>query len=206
MAFPKRLLIEGEELVLSLRPHWIVLVGPVAITVLVLAGWIAVLPRLPQGGGHVLSWLTLGVGLAVLVVYPLRLFLRWWTSYFVVTTDRIIHRHGIIGKSSMEIPLEAINDVRFEQGVFERIIGAGDLIIESAGEFGREVFSDIRHPEQVQKTIYQHGEMNQQRAARGSAAASSSPLGDIERLANLRDRGALTPAEFETQKRKLLGQ
>jgi hypothetical protein len=96
-----------------------------------------------------------------------RKFIAWVTSYFVVTSDRVIHREGWIAKRSMEIPLEAINDVRFHQGVFERIIGAGDLIISSASEFGREVFGDIRNPEHVQKTIYQQGELNKDRMYRG---------------------------------------
>ena len=51
MAFPRRLLIEGEELVLDLRPHWIALVGPAAVTVLILVGWILALVYAPDDGG-----------------------------------------------------------------------------------------------------------------------------------------------------------
>jgi uncharacterized membrane protein YdbT with pleckstrin-like domain len=132
-----------------------------------------------------------------------------------VTSDRVIHRQGLIAKNSMEIPLEAINDVRFHQGVFERMIGAGDLIIQSASEAGREVFGDIRHPEEVQKTIYQQGEHNQKRMYQGmgsgSAAPSSNPAGapsttaELQRLAELRDKGVLTESEFQNQKKKILG-
>lgn len=203
MGFPRRLLVEGETLVLVLRPHWLVLVWPAAVTVAVLLVWAIALPRVPDAGGHVLQWATVGGGLIALAVVPLRLFARWWTSYFVVTSDRVIHREGIIGKSSMEIPLEAINDVRFQQSVFERLIGAGDLIIESAGETGRETFSDIRHPEEVQRTIYHQGELNQQRMRGGGGAPSVAE--ELARLADLRDRGVLTAAEFEAQKQRLLG-
>ena len=56
----------------------------------------------------------------LLIAYPLRRLIWWLTSYFVVTSDRLIHREGWIAKHSMEIPLEAINDVRFKQSVFER--------------------------------------------------------------------------------------
>ena len=98
----------------------------------------------------------------------------WWlTSYFVVTTDRLIHREGWIAKHSMEIPLEAINDVRFKQTVFERIIGAGTLVVQSASESGREEFKAIRNPEDVQKTIYHQGEMNQQRMFRPSGTMAA---------------------------------
>jgi len=119
----------------------------------------------------------------------------------------VIHRQGWIAKSSMEIPLEALNDVRFHQGVFERVIGAGDLIIESAGERGRQVFEDIREPEHVQKTIYQQGERNQQRMFHGGSTGASAPSAttELERLADLRARGVLTEDEFQAQKRRILG-
>ncbi len=206
MAFPRRLLVEGEELVLDLRPHWIALVGPALVAVLVLGGWAFLLPRMPEGGtGSALTWLVLAAGAAVLLLYPVRRLVRWATSHFVVTSDRVIHREGLIARASMEIPLEAINDVRFRQGVFERIIGAGDLIIESAGEQGRQVFSDIRHPEEVQKTIYHQGELNQQRMMRGAGPGRPSVASELERLAQLRDRGVLTREEFEAQKARILG-
>jgi uncharacterized membrane protein YdbT with pleckstrin-like domain len=168
----------------------------------VLAAWAALLPRLPDDANHYARWATILAGVVVLAAVPLPRFARWWTSYFVVTSDRVIHREGIIGKSSMEIPLEAINDVRFEQSVLERILGAGDLIIQSASESGRETFSDIRHPEEVQRTIYHQGELNQKRMYAGNATSAAE---ELTRLADLRDRGVLTTDEFEAQKRRLLG-
>ncbi len=202
MGFPRRLLVEGETLVLTLRPHWVVLVWPTLVTLLVLTSWALLLPRLPASTNHYPAWGVILVGLLVLAAVPLPRFARWWTSYFVVTSDRVIHREGIIGKSSMEIPLEAINDVRFEQSVIERLLGAGDLVIQSASESGREVFSDIRHPEDVQRTIYHQGELNQQRMYAGGTRSAAD---ELTRLADLRDRGALTSEEFEAQKRRILG-
>lgn len=208
MTFPRRLLIEGEELVLDLRPHWIALVRGILVVVLVAAAWIVLLPRLPDGAsGDVLRWLILGVGVILLIWYALRDVVEWLTSNFVVTTDRVIHREGFIAKRSMEIPLEAINDVRFQQGIFERIIGAGTLVIHSASEAGRQEFADVRDPETVQKTIYHQGELNQQRM-RGSAPVvpqAPSMTTELQRLADLRERGVLTEDEFQEQKARILG-
>lgn len=208
MTFPRRLLIEGEELVLDLRPHWIALVRAILVVVLVAAAWIVLLPRLPGGAsGDVLLWLILGVGVILLTWYALRDVVEWLTSNFVVTTDRVIHREGFIAKRSMEIPLEAINDVRFQQGIFERIIGAGTLVIHSASEAGRQEFADVRDPETVQKTIYHQGELNQQRM-RGSAPVvpqAPSMTTELQRLADLRERGVLTEDEFQDQKARILG-
>jgi uncharacterized membrane protein YdbT with pleckstrin-like domain len=161
-------------------------------------------------------WGASAIGVFLLIAFPVRKFIAWATSYFVVTSDRVIHREGWIAKHSMEIPLEAINDVRFHQGVFERLIGAGDLIISSASEFGRQVFGDIRNPEEVQKAISHQGELNKERmyrgGGRGSAPAqatmppaSASTTGELERLAELRNKGVLTEDEFQSQKKRILG-
>ncbi|MGE0229680.1 MAG: PH domain-containing protein [Dehalococcoidia bacterium] len=212
MGFPKRLLVDHETLVLEMRPHAIVLIPPALVGILVVAAWIVILPNLPDNGaGDMTGWVILGAGLLLILWFPMRSFLTWWFSYFVVTSDRVIHRQGIIGKYSMEIPLEAINDVRFNQTVWERLIGSGDLVIQSASETGRQAFSDIWHPERVQRTIYEQGELNQQRMYQGMARGpqgggdDDSSLDELERLAALRERGALTDAEFEAEKRRLLG-
>jgi uncharacterized membrane protein YdbT with pleckstrin-like domain len=201
MAFPRRLLVEGEELVLDLRPHPIALLLPAIVTVLAVGVGIWLLTL----ASDVVSWIVV-VGMAlVLVVYPVRRLTDWLTSHFVVTSDRVIHRQGLIAKSSMEIPLEAINDVRFSQGVIDRMLGAGTLVIQSASESGRQNFSHIRKPEDVQRTIYHQGELNQSRMYRGAGAAGSpSSTTELERLADLRAKGVLTEQEFQAQKAKIL--
>jgi uncharacterized membrane protein YdbT with pleckstrin-like domain len=216
MGFPKKLLADHEEMVLDLRPHWIALALPLVVTTLVLVAWFVLFLFFDPPG--VVSWTAIIAGILILIAFPVRALLAWLTSHFVVTSDRVIHRSGWLAKRSMEIPLERINDVRFEQSVFERVVGAGDLRIESGGEYGQNHFSDIRRPEDVQKLIYEMSEENQNRmmrsepatataeaATRKSFSTGASPLDEIERLAALKDRGLLSEEEFETQKRRLLG-
>jgi uncharacterized membrane protein YdbT with pleckstrin-like domain len=222
--FPRRLLIEGEQLVLDLRPHWVALVLPSIVTVLILVAWGFAFANAPDDGTgrSVVIWGSLIVGVLILLWYPVRAFVNWATSNFAVTSDRIVHREGFIAKRSMEIPLEAINDVRFSQSVLERIVGAGDLIIQSASEFGRNVFANIRNPESVQRTIYEQGERNRARMATGGTAQAPAPAPatipaapspeapsvttELQRLADLRDKGVLTESEFQNQKKKILGE
>jgi uncharacterized membrane protein YdbT with pleckstrin-like domain len=217
MAFPRKLLIPGEEVVLELRPHWVALSLPalVALAAVVLGGWL-----IAKADGTMRTVVLVGV-VVVLIVYPLRKLLWWVTSQFVVTTSRVIHREGFIAKRSMEIPLDKINDVRFEQGIFERVMGAGTLIIQSASEAGRNEFAFIRHPEEVQKTIYHASETEQDRQIQrnvdqmSQAAATTTPrppggaapnvTTELERLADLRARGVLTEEEFQAQKARILG-
>jgi len=204
VAFPTRLLVEGEELVLDLRPHWIALVMPTIVAI----ATVAVMSILYETFDEQILDVIVGIaGTLFLLMYSVRRYVDWATSHFVVTSDRIIHRRGWIAKYSMEVPLEAINDVRFEQGVVDRVIGAGTLVVQSASEAGRQVFDHIRNPEEVQRTIYHQGELNQQRImGRGTPLARSpSTTTELERLADLRARGVLTEEEFQEQKRRILG-
>jgi membrane protein YdbS with pleckstrin-like domain len=208
MAFPRRLLVEGEELILDLRPHWIALVGPAIVTLVSLVAWI-VLPGKVHGSAHgFVFWLVTAIAVILIGWLAVRPAISWATSHFVVTSDRVIHRRGLVAKHSMEIPLEHVNDVRFNQSVLERMIGAGTLVIQSASEQGREEFKDVRHPEDVQKTIYRVGEQNKDRMYRGrpsSPPVSPSVTTELERLADLRAKGVLTEDEFQAQKARILG-
>jgi uncharacterized membrane protein YdbT with pleckstrin-like domain len=132
-------------------------------------------------------------------------FLRWRFTNFVLTTDRLITRSGIIAKQSKEIPLERINDVAFSQSVFERIVGAGDLLVESAGERGQERISNVRKPEEVQLRIYKEAEENSNRMMRPDAPKAEPSIPEqLEALARLKEQGVISAMEFETKKQELL--
>jgi len=128
---------------------------------------------------------------------------RWVTTNFVITSDRIIFRSGVISKSGIEIPLERVNNVLFNQTVFERMLGAGDLLIESGGEAGQQRFTDVRRPERVQNLIHAQMEVNESRRFGGSASGSDV-ASQLEKLEGLLERGTLSQEEFDEQKRRLL--
>ena len=201
MRYPEKLLSPGEEIKAQFRPHWsrIAREGILSILVLVLIVLIAI-----QGfswGG----WVIVGLIVAWFVVVIAE-FIRWWTTQHVITTERVIHRMGLISKQGKEIPLEVINDVAFKQSAFERIFGTGDLLIESAGTHGQTRYSDIPEPEAVQSLIYQAREDRQVALESGlRSTASESPASQLATLSRLHDEGKLTDIEFEAEKRKLLG-
>ena len=202
MPFPERLLNEGEEVVLDLRPHWWYMAGPAAAVVLAFALALFVLGRDTPQGVDVAS----AVPLLPAVIWFLGRFARWWTTNFVVTTDRLIYRRGVVAKHGREIPLDRVNDITFAQSLFERLIGAGDLMIESGGERGQQHFTDIRSPAHVQNEIYRVIELAQARDAERAAGGRELSIAEqLEKLDMLRRRGALTQAEFDSQKTKLLG-
>ena len=169
MAFPKRLLIPGEELILDLRPHWIALALPALATLAILVAMIFGLPDEVEGGAERRHRRSVSPVFVLILIYPVPHLVRWLTSNFVVTSDRLIHREGFIAKRSVEIPLEAINDIRFQQSVFERIVGAGAISTSGrrAEARRRTPSGDVRKPESVQKTVYHQMELNSKRMYTG---------------------------------------
>jgi uncharacterized membrane protein YdbT with pleckstrin-like domain len=196
MQYPQSLLSDGEEVLRSFRPHWKSLVIPAIWTLFVIIG-LALVPRLPDE-----AWLRLGV-LAVVslgwIVVALVPTLRWWYTQFVLTNERLVLRKGIIARSGVEIPLEVINDVIFSQTVFERMLGFGDLIIESAGEMGQSRFSNIPDPNEFQAELYRVRE-DRTRAL----SSNETPSDTLATLARLHADGVLTDEEFASKKAKLL--
>lgn len=206
MAFPPNLLNASESVVLDLRPHWSKLVVPVFMVVLFTA-LTGTAFALAGGTGNLrIVGLVLAAVLLLLVLKLVANYATWTTTNFVVTTDRLIHREGVVAKKGIEIPLERVQNIAFNQTLLERMLGAGDLLIESGGESGQNKFTDIRKPQVVQNEIYRQIEANKDRDADRMAGARRdlSVPEQLEKLAELHQRGVLNSTEFEAQKAKLL--
>lgn len=207
MPFPRRFLHDTEDIILDLRPHLWFLAGPLLALAVAVVGGGLLAQNVNPGNGNVngwFNWLWLLLVLASLAWLGLE-YLQWTTTNFVVTTDRLIYRSGVVAKHGKEIPLDRINDITFHQTVFERLIGAGDLMIESGGEHGQQRFSDIRRPFTVQNEIYRAMESGQARDADRMAGRRELSLPEqLEKLDELRQRGVLSQAEFDAKKAQLL--
>ena len=212
MAYPRNLIQDGETVALDLRPHWWyfsrnILTGiPLFIILLLILNW-------DSGSSFVndsASWIIAIVAIAWVVWLVLKYF-QWTMTYFVVTSRRVIYRTGVISKKGVEIPLERINNINFHQRIIDRIIGAGDLDIESAGKDGQTHFDFIRHPDGVQHEIYRQMEGRNMPQVQPGAVVQPQPTAaasvpeQIEQLARLRDAGHITEAEYEAKKAELLG-
>lgn len=207
MAFPDNILTEDEKVIRQFRPHWRML----AIPVLWLIGGIVaivVVYNVIEAEGWIALALVGAVLLAMipLVVSPL---IQWWFTAYVLTSERLITRTGMIARSGIELPLQNINNVLFNQSVIERVLKSGDLLIESAGESGQSEFTNIPNPEEFQSLLYRTREEQQRRTAAEESAISAEftkdPTEQLERAARLRSEGVLSEEEFQAMKRKILG-
>ncbi len=209
MPFPTKLLNDNEQIILDLRPHWWYMAkSTAALLAVIIVGILVWEEDLPEA---------VNLFIAAVIVFCLGWFgiryLKWVSTNFVVTTDRVVHRYGVLSKHGVEIPLERINTVFFHQSFFERLLGQGDLGIESAGERGTETFENVRKPALVQNEIYRQMEANATRVhgARSYQAVPAQPGPDassipaqLSQLDDLRKRGVITEAEFAAKKAELL--
>ena len=197
MGYPERLLSDDEVIEAQFRPHWsgILREGLIVLVGIALAALVAIF-----------AWPTwlYGAIAVIVVILIIRGVVRWMNTLHVVTNERLIYRAGFIAKQGTEIPLEVIQNVAFNQTIFERIFGTGDLMIESAGTHGQTRYKDIPKPEGVQSLIYKMREIRMRDVEGGAPQPGGSAVTDLERLSRLHDQGKLSDAEFETQKAKLL--
>ncbi|HEV2933191.1 MAG TPA: PH domain-containing protein [Streptosporangiaceae bacterium] len=160
-------LTDEEQPVFELHPHWKVLVRPVLIAVLVLAAALVGEALIPSGSAAVTERLVVAaVALLALMLWLIVPILRWRLTTYELTTKRLRMRAGIVTRQGRDIPLTRINDVSFEQGPLDRLLGCGRLVVESAGEHGQIVLTEIPHVERVQATLFQLVEEEQRRLER----------------------------------------
>ncbi len=147
----------GEQLVLRLHPHAKTMLKPAVILVLLLGVAIAVMIILPLSSAS--AWpIRLAIGAVALIVGAIWFgvpFLRWRSTVYEVTTRRLRLREGVLTRSGRDFPLNRISDVSFKQGIVDRLLGTGRLIVESPGEQGQLVLTEIPEVRRVQGVLFE---------------------------------------------------
>ena len=207
MPWPEDVLTDDEDIVVAFRQHWKLLAVPFAWFVGVFIVLIVIFLWLPVGGAFelILDLLMLAA-FGWFVVRPV---VDWWMTRYVLTTERLITRKGLIARSGIEIPLERITNVNFSQSFWERFLGAGDLLVESAGTTGQSRFANIPRPDQFASLLYNARERRTLALQSGSAAGGAKgddAIDKLSRLKRLHDDGVISDAEYEEKRKKLLGE
>lgn len=211
---PNYHLTADERLVIDTRPHWVLLIPEAAKTLAGFLLWSYLGAKTGGTLGRVIDY-ALGAANLWFAVRFLVVLTRWWFTHFVITSERIIVRSGVVARKGIEIPLDRVNTVFFEQNILERIIKAGDVSIESASEQGRQTFFDVKNPQRIQQTIYEAREEARDGIERRNAALHGQAVVDavrgsgvaeeLERLAELHRSGSLSDEEYQRLKQRLIG-
>lgn len=156
MTLPRKLMIDGEQTVMTTRTHVKALLLPFVILFAVAAAGSylsGVVWDTMVGGRPIVRWLVMGVS-AVLIIWGVVVpFLRWYLWTYTLTNKRIVEQRGILTRAGRIIPLNRINDVAFEKNLNDRILGSGTLVIHDASETAGLELRDIPHIEDVHRTI-----------------------------------------------------
>ena len=146
VAISRRLLNEGEHVVVSTRTHVKALLLPALWLILVAARRRLRLDRSRAARPRSRCWCAVIWLLALVVVVWLVVapFLRWLTTSYTVTDRRLITRTGVLSRRGHDIPLTRISDVAYEHGLVDRMLGCGTLVVSDASEQGRVRLP--RHP------------------------------------------------------------
>ncbi len=222
MAGPQLELMPGETMILHSHPHRWFFWKQVAAGI----GVIALLVLYFTTNGNIrtaVGWFTL-LAFTVWLLNTIYQFFVWQTTRFAVTDQRVAYQSGFFKRRGVSIPLNRVNNVNFEQNFVARILDNGIVTIESAGQTGDSVFENIPRPEHVRNTIFAQVEADEiadsqrdatalrdamralpDEAAGSPAGSAASTTARLEQLSDLRDRGLVTPEEFETKRHEILG-
>ena len=164
MGFPDDSLTADEHVVLHLHPHWKAMITPTFWTLVAAGAVIAgVLLLEPTTSGNVLLVGIGGVAVALFLWLALWPFVVWRSTHYVFTNERVLLREGVFNRQQRDIPLSRVNDVSSNQSLLDRMLGCGNLTVESAGERGQSVLNDIPKVVQVQKVAYELVESDHER-------------------------------------------
>ena len=201
---------KDEKLLIIIRQHWIKLVLPF------------------------FAWLLLAILLLVFVtnhkvdliiilvtaIYPMIEYINWKYNLWGVTNMRVVDESGFFTRYSKESPLDKINNVEYDQPILGRILGYGNVDIQTAAEMGETKYQLIHHPKLLKDTIThaqeeykkiqissQATQLAQAIAKTNTAAAPSQQMiaDELHKLFELLQKGAITQEEYLAQKGKLMG-
>jgi uncharacterized membrane protein YdbT with pleckstrin-like domain len=196
---------KDEKVLVVIRQHWLKLVTPIFAWVIasVLLIWF-------------LSTSTALLIALIAALFPLYEYINWKHNLWAVTNLRVVDESGFFTRYSKESPLDKINNVEYTQSLVGRLLGYGNVDIQTAAEMGETTYELIHHPKLLKDTIthaqeeYKKNNITSQaqllaQAITKNNASSQQMIADeLHKLFELLQKGAITQEEYQTQKNKLL--
>ncbi|MBK7377183.1 MAG: PH domain-containing protein [Chitinophagaceae bacterium] len=204
----RTVLKKDEKILLITRQHWLRLALP-------FFAWILLAVIL-------IWWLqnrTAFIIVLITAIYTMLEYVNWKYNLWCVTNLRVVDETGFFTRYSKESPLDKINNVEYDQSIWGRIFGYGNVDIQTAAELGETTYTLIHHPKLLKDTIthaqeeYKKMQISNQATqlaqaiARTNAAQPSQQMiaDELQKLFDLLQKGAITQEEYTAQKNKLMG-
>lgn len=154
MALSKKLMIEGEHEVLTVRTHVkaLILAAVMLIIVCAVAGYLVAV--VPGGGAQSIVRIVIVVVAVLLILWwCVKPFVDWWTATYHITNKRLVYQYGFLTRKGRDVPLSRVNHVAFDKGLSDRLFGCGTLTVYDASEQAGLVLDDVPHVEDVHRTL-----------------------------------------------------
>ena len=199
---------KDEKILLITRQHWLRLVLPFfawLLLTIILIWW--------------LNNTTAYIIILLAALYPLIEYVNWRHNLWCVTNLRVVDETGFFTRYSKESPLDKINNVEYDQSIWGRLFGYGNVDIQTAAELGETKYQLIRHPKLLKDSIthaqeeYKKMQITSQATQLAEAIARTNPAAqasqqmiadELHKLFELMQKGAITPEEYAAQKNKLM--
>ncbi|MEO6669344.1 MAG: PH domain-containing protein [Ferruginibacter sp.] len=201
---------KDEKLLLVIRHHWLQLLMPFFVWILV---------------STLSAYFIPGTGIILIIIlatalYPLFVYFNWVHNIWAVTNMRVIDEGGFFTRYAKESPLDKINNIEYDQSFWGRILGYGDVDIQTAAEMGETSYKMIHHPKLLKDTIthaqeeYKNIQVNNQAEQLARAIARNTVVSkpsetmiadELKKMFELFQAGAITQEEYLEQKNRLLG-
>jgi uncharacterized membrane protein YdbT with pleckstrin-like domain len=204
---------KGEKILLVTYSSWVSLIGPVLFALIGLAASFFI------GFLH-WGWIAAVVG----ILFFLGRYASWKVNIWVVTNYRVIDEAGLLSHYAKESPLDKINNVSYDQTIAGRLFNFGHVEIQTAADLGATDYYNVNHPRRLKDTItaaqsefknwqftnqanLMAAAMGTQQSVSGNAArAAEAPnvAAELEKLFELKMKGALSEEEYNKAKARLL--
>jgi membrane protein YdbS with pleckstrin-like domain len=152
VAISRRLLNEGETVVVDTRTHVKALILPLICLVVLLAVGTYAQTKIDNDTVTLVIWIVVAAGVVWFVLRPA---IIWATASYTFTDRRLITRSGVIVRRGHDMPLARISDIAYEFGPIDRLLGCGTLLISDASTHGTIRLHDIPRVEDTQRQVNQ---------------------------------------------------
>jgi membrane protein YdbS with pleckstrin-like domain len=210
---------KGEKILLLTHSSWTSLIIPAFFALVIAVAGVVIVYHFQWVWGWLIS--LLGIAWWLLKYYT------WRVDIWVVTNFRVIDEAGLLNHYAKESPLDKINNVSYDQTLAGRLFNFGHVEIQTAAEAGATDYYNVNHPRQLKDTItaaqaeYKNWQFGYQAAqmaaainvrsdtptgnhARTDAAAAAGMAAELEKLFDLKMKGALSEEEYNRAKARLL--
>jgi uncharacterized membrane protein YdbT with pleckstrin-like domain len=167
-------LLPGENLILKDHPHWIVVVKSLVAPIILLIAAVVIDFTAGNTGIPNLRWIVTLAALAIAVLWLIVVWIRWQSTSFTLTDQRIKIETGVFGRQSKMIPIDRVQDCTTRQSLFGRMLGYGRVEVDAAGAQGAEVLNHLPNPGAFRDQVFVQSE---RRRTGGAPSVQPHPSG-----------------------------